>query len=60
MGFRDRGSGGQRGGGSFNRGPRELFDITCSKCGETAQVPFKPAEGRAVFCKKCYEEQKGM
>ena len=50
MAFRD---GGRRGG--FNRsGPREMHDVTCSSCGNQAQVPFKPAEGRPVYCKDCY------
>ena len=56
MVFRDRG---QRSGG-FSRGPREMHDAVCAKCGEQTQVPFKPAEGRPVFCKKCYMENKGM
>ena len=50
--------------GEFNRrgfrrgfgGPREMFDVTCDKCGAKTQVPFKPIEGRKVFCKTCYEE----
>ena len=54
-GFRG-GSGGGRGG--FNQGPREMHTVTCYSCGQEAQVPFKPAEGRPVFCKDCYRKQK--
>ncbi|MBI5072241.1 DNA-directed RNA polymerase [Candidatus Woesearchaeota archaeon] len=64
MGFGgDRGSdrgfrgGGGRGGG-FSQGPREMHTVTCSSCGQEAQVPFKPAEGRPVYCKDCYRKQK--
>ena len=49
--------GGQRGGG-FSRGPREMHDVTCSECGAQTQVPFKPTEGRPVFCKDCYMKKK--
>ncbi len=53
-GFR---SGGFRGGG-FNRGPREMHKVTCSDCGKETEVPFKPAEGRPVYCKDCYQNHK--
>lgn len=58
MGFRDGGRGGGRSGG-FSRGPREMHDVTCSECGTQTQVPFKPTEGRPVFCKDCYMKKKG-
>lgn len=44
--------------GGFNRGPREMHDVTCSECGTQTQVPFKPAEGRPVYCKDCYMKKK--
>ena len=44
--------------GGFSRGPREMHDVTCSECGAQTQVPFKPAEGRPVFCKDCYMKKK--
>ncbi len=61
MGFRNEGRGGGKfgGGGGFNRGPREMHDVTCSECGSQTQVPFKPTEGRPVFCKDCYMKKKG-
>ncbi len=60
MAFRDGGRGGDRGGrsGGFSRGPREMHDVTCSECGAQTQVPFKPAEGRPVYCKDCYMKKK--
>ncbi len=51
-------SGGFERGRSFDRGPREMHDATCSECGVQTQVPFKPKEGRPVFCKDCYMKKK--
>ncbi len=39
-------------------GPREMHKTTCSSCKQECEVPFKPTEGRAVFCKDCYQKQK--
>ncbi len=49
----------------FNRGPRsfgprEMHDTVCSECGQACQVPFKPAEGKPVFCRECYRKKKGF
>lgn len=65
--FRDafqqpRGQGGrpERGGGA-PRGEarsREMFSITCKSCGAESQVPFRPDEGRDVFCQACYRARK--
>ena len=33
---------------------RKLYDAVCSDCGNACKVPFKPIEGRAVYCKDCY------
>lgn len=56
MGYDDRGpprSGG--GGGGFGRGPpREMHKATCSDCKKETEVPFKPTEGRPVYCRDCY------
>jgi len=57
MGFREGGRG--HSGGGFNRvDNREKFDAVCSECQAQTQVPFKPTEGRAVFCKDCYMKRK--
>jgi CxxC-x17-CxxC domain-containing protein len=55
-GFRPR-SGGNSGGGSFG-GPREMHDATCSGCGQQTKVPFKPTEGRPVYCRDCFMKQR--
>lgn len=33
---------------------RKLHDAVCSACGAQTQVPFKPSEGKEIFCKECY------
>lgn len=44
--------------GSFDRGPREMHKATCADCGQECEVPFKPAEGRPVYCRDCYQKHK--
>ncbi len=41
-------------GGSKNYS-RQLFDAICAKCGKNTQVPFKPMQGRPVYCRQCYQ-----
>ncbi|TAJ44453.1 CxxC-x17-CxxC domain-containing protein [Methanofollis fontis] len=43
--------GGQR--DNFSRGPREMHKAVCSDCGKECEVPFKPTEGRPVYCRDC-------
>lgn len=48
-----------RDGGGFRRsfGPRELHKATCHECGNECEVPFKPIEGKPVYCKDCYAKR---
>ncbi|MCM2326003.1 MAG: hypothetical protein NDI94_06070 [Candidatus Woesearchaeota archaeon] len=39
-------------------GPREMHDAVCSDCGEACQVPFKPTDGKPVYCRNCYQKHK--
>src|SRR5262245_30253355 len=50
------GSSGGYGGssGGYSRGPREMFDATCSNCGKATQVPFRPTQGKPVYCNECF------
>ena len=34
--------------------PKEFFKTTCTACGKECEVPFKPTEGKPVYCKECY------
>jgi CxxC-x17-CxxC domain-containing protein len=45
------------GGGS--RGPREMFSVTCSGCGQEAQVPFQPRGDKPVYCSTCFDQRGG-
>lgn len=36
-----------------------MFKAVCSDCGKECEVPFKPVEGRPVFCKECYMKKIG-
>ncbi len=38
--------------------PREMFDTVCSDCSEECQVPFKPTEGRPVYCRDCFQKHR--
>jgi CxxC-x17-CxxC domain-containing protein len=51
MGFNDGGRGGFGGGGGR---PMEFHKATCSECKKECEVPFKPTEGKPVYCKECY------
>ena len=53
------GGGGGGGGGYRDRGPREMFEATCSSCGKEAQVPFRPTSGKPVYCSDCFRTQRG-
>lgn len=55
MGFERRHDGPRR---DFNSGPREMHKATCSECGKECEVPFKPTEGRPVFCRDCFMKKK--
>ena len=37
---------------------KRLYDTVCSACGATTKVPFKPIEGKEVFCRDCYAKNK--
>ncbi len=58
-GFGGGGGGGGRGGfGGGGRGgaggPKEMFDAVCAQCGAQTTVPFKPSQGRPVYCRDCF------
>ena len=49
---------GQSGGGGGQREPRQMYTVTCSSCGNEAQVPFQPRNDKPVYCSDCYQPQK--
>lgn len=54
-------SGGYSSGGSrgySDRPPREMFEATCSSCGQVAKVPFRPTSGKPVYCTDCFAKRR--
>ena len=39
-------------------GPREMHKATCADCGKECEVPFKPTEGRPVYCRECFAKRR--
>lgn len=35
---------------------KQLFDAVCSKCGVATKVPFKPIEGKEIYCRECFKK----
>jgi CxxC-x17-CxxC domain-containing protein len=33
---------------------------TCSQCGKETTVPFKPTQGRPVYCRECFQQRRSM
>jgi CxxC-x17-CxxC domain-containing protein len=31
---------------------------TCSGCGKETTVPFRPTQGRPVFCRECFQQRR--
>lgn len=44
--------------GRFNSGPREMHKAKCADCGKECEVPFRPKEGRPVYCRDCYAKHR--
>jgi len=32
----------------------------CSQCGKETTVPFKPTQGRPVYCRECFQQRRGL
>jgi len=63
-----RGSGrfGRRDSGRFDRRnpnrlrgseDRAMHEAICGKCGSECEVPFKPTEGKPVYCSDCFKKR---
>ena len=44
----------------MNTPSRERVETSalCSQCGKATTVPFKPTQGRPVYCKECFQQRK--
>jgi len=58
-GFRGGDRGGRGGFGGGRGGDREMFSATCSSCGKECKVPFRPTNGKPVYCSDCFEKVGG-
>lgn len=38
---------------------REMFTVICDQCGVETQVPFRPTNGRPVYCRDCMDKRRG-
>lgn len=56
-GARSSSYGSSRDGGAAG-GQREMFEAVCAECGKTTTVPFKPTQGRPVYCRDCFQSQR--
>lgn len=56
--FNGNRSGGFNRNSNFNQGPREMHKAICNDCKQDCQVPFKPKDGKPVYCKECYVKHK--
>lgn len=59
-----RASGGGGGDRSYSGGGggqmRSETKTTCSQCGKETTVPFRPTQGRPVFCRECFQQRRSM
>ena len=35
---------------------RKMYKATCADCRKECEVPFKPIEGRKIYCRDCYRK----
>ncbi len=42
----------------FPRRERPMFEAICADCKVPCEVPFRPSEGRSVYCKECFAQRK--
>lgn len=45
--------------GRGSNGPAQMFQATCDKCRMNCEVPFRPTNGRPIFCSNCFENNRG-
>jgi len=58
---KNQGGGGRSSGGGGEGGfrpARESYEAVCANCGATTTVPFKPTQGRPVYCRDCFRSMR--
>jgi CxxC-x17-CxxC domain-containing protein len=51
---------GSNSGVGQSRFTRSETKTVCSQCGKETTVPFKPTQGRPVFCRECFQQRRTM
>lgn len=51
---------GKRQGAPASGNHRTETTTNCSQCGRETTVPFRPTQGRPVFCRDCFLGRKGV
>jgi CxxC-x17-CxxC domain-containing protein len=51
----NRAQGNELGSGSVQRVETKTV---CSQCGKETTVPFKPTQGRPVYCRECFQHRR--
>jgi len=50
-----------QGGSGVSGGLQRVETKTvCSQCGKETTVPFKPTQGRPVYCRECFQQRRAM
>ncbi len=47
----------RRNSGRRNSGSRQMYDAVCDNCGKDCKVPFRPTDGKPIYCSDCFEKQ---
>jgi len=55
-----RAEGAGNGGANGSTQMRSETKTTCSQCGKDTTVPFRPTQGRPVFCRECFQQRRAM
>lgn len=45
-------------GTSNDAPPRTETQTICSQCGKQTTVPFRPTQGRPVYCRECFQQRR--
>ncbi len=43
----------RRDSGSYEK---RMHTVICAKCGDRCEVPFRPREGKPVYCSRCFRQ----
>lgn len=49
----------KRAGSTGEVGVKVETQAVCSQCGRQTTVPFKPTQGRPVYCRECFQKRRG-